>query len=384
MIERPGRRRRAWVRALGSALMIVGAARVAQAVDEAPGPAWLRDPLTRGPLAASLGLDPRHTWWGVDGTIPLNLGTPPVPTGATSQPVLGLGLSIAGQAGSGTRSVRYSALVDRARPSTGEWLGVSTGGGSQGLDTRLQFGTGLWRSLAPIEIEAGMVSSFVGYQRREASHWGFYRDSLHWRDTTTYQNVDRSGIWHTAHGAVRWRNGRMELTAIGGITVGQRIEPRRWAQAMLDIRASRRLKVMAAYGRRPAASMAFDRSAPPQAMLAFQVAPWASREPPSLAAVVPRAREWSTRPLGDRTVCSVRCPDATQVEITGDFTDWAPVALSPAGRGRWETTLAIAAGLHQVQIRLDGGEWQVPPGLPSTQHEFAGTVGVLLIDGARP
>jgi hypothetical protein len=35
------------------------------------------------------------------------------------------------------------------------------------------------------------------------------------------------------------------------------------------------------------------------------------------------------------------------------------------------------------QIRLDGGEWQVPPGLPSTQREFAGAAGVLLIEEAR-
>ena len=81
-------------------------------------------------------------------------------------------------------------------------------------------------------MEAGVVSSFVGYEDREASHWGFYRDSLHWRDTTTYQSVDRSGLWHTAQSALRWHYGRMELTAVGGVTVGEHIEPRRWAQAL--------------------------------------------------------------------------------------------------------------------------------------------------------
>src|SRR5512141_3334786 len=99
-------------------------------------------------------------------------------------------------------------------------------------------------------MEAGLVSSFVRYQDRQESHWGFYRDSLHWRDTTTYNNVDRSGLWHTAQSALRWRYGRMELTATGGVTVGWRIEPRRFAQAVLNLHASRRVTVMAAYGQR--------------------------------------------------------------------------------------------------------------------------------------
>ena len=80
------------------------------------------------------------------------------------------------------------------------------------------------------------------------------------------------------------------------------------------------------------------------------------------------------------TKITVRCSGVFSVELAGDFTDWAPVALTARGGDRWETTVTILPGLHQVQIRLDGGDWRVPPGLPSTQREFAGAAGVLLIE----
>jgi hypothetical protein len=31
-------------------------------------------------------------------------------------------------------------------------------------------------------------------------------------------------------------------------------------------------------------------------------------------------------------------------------------------------------------VRLDGGAWQVPPGLPRTNREFAGDAGVLVVN----
>jgi hypothetical protein len=402
MIVRGGVGRGSWVRALVSMAMIVAATPAFPAADETAGPAWLRAPLTRGPVAASFGLDvdrvatpsdsvragdaryTNHAWWGIDAAFPLNLRTSPRTADALGPPALGIGLSIAGRGGSDVRGLRYSALVDRRSERAGEWLGVSTGGGSHVLDTRLQLGTGLWRSIRHVETEVGVVSSFVEYEDRQVSHWGFKawrRGESSWVDSTTSQNVERMGVWHTAQSALRWHYGLMELTATGGVTVGRGIQPRRWAQAIMNVQASRRLKLMAAYGQRPAASIAFDPSARPQTMVGVQLAPWASREGSSPATTAPRAREWTTRRLSDgRTAVRVRCQDASRVEITGDFTDWAPVELTAMGGGRWETALTIPPGLHQVQIRLDGGEWLVPPGLPSTQREFAGAVGVLLLE----
>jgi hypothetical protein len=74
----------------------------------------------------------------------------------------------------------------------------------------------------------------------------------------------------------------------------------------------------------------------------------------------------------------VRAPRATRVEIAGDFTDWAPVALTSAGNGWWTVTLSIAPGTHQIDVRLDGTTWVVPPGLVPITDE-SGTVGLLIV-----
>lgn len=75
----------------------------------------------------------------------------------------------------------------------------------------------------------------------------------------------------------------------------------------------------------------------------------------------------------------VRADDASRVEIAGDFTDWRPVALARDADGWWTATLPIASGTHQVNLRLDGTAWVVPPGLVPMADEFAGSVGLLTV-----
>jgi hypothetical protein len=360
------------------ALALVLAALPAAAEDEAP--SSLRGPLTRGPVAGTLAFDDQHVWWGIDGTLPLgSIGLPHARVEPQLRPLLGLGLSVTGQASSDARPLRYTARLDRSGARTGGWLGVSAGG--EARDGRLNLGTGLWRVFAPIEVEAGLVSGVVQATQRQADSWGYAPDSLHWRDTTTFRDIDRSGLATTAQSAVRWHIGPVELAAVGGVTVNQRAAPQRWAQATLHVQASPRVLILAAIGQRPGPSLAFDPSARPRTMVGVQLAPWAPRDRADAPPVAPRLRTWTARSLGDgRTVVRVRCTNAGRVELAGDFTDWTPVALDAVYGGMWEAELPIAPGLHQVQIRLDGGAWQVPPGLPTAQGEFAGVAGVLLID----
>jgi hypothetical protein len=69
------------------------------------------------------------------------------------------------------------------------------------------------------------------------------------------------------------------------------------------------------------------------------------------------------------------------VEITGDFTNWVPVRLTPASgpAAAWSVTLPINTGKYQMNIRTDGGPWTVPPGLLSMLDEFGGSVGLLVV-----
>lgn len=69
-----------------------------------------------------------------------------------------------------------------------------------------------------------------------------------------------------------------------------------------------------------------------------------------------------------------------RVEIMGDFTLWEPIPLAPLGGGRWSTVLPISEGIHRMNLRVDGGEWRVPPGLPSSDDEFGGSAGLLVVE----
>jgi 1,4-alpha-glucan branching enzyme len=75
----------------------------------------------------------------------------------------------------------------------------------------------------------------------------------------------------------------------------------------------------------------------------------------------------------------VRAPGAGRVELVGDFTDWDPLALQRTRGDTWEITLPLASGTHRLNVRVDGGEWGVPPGISAAPDEFGGVVGLLLI-----
>jgi hypothetical protein len=72
---------------------------------------------------------------------------------------------------------------------------------------------------------------------------------------------------------------------------------------------------------------------------------------------------------------------AQSVEITGDFTNWVPVRLTPGSSPAesWSVTLPINSGKYEMNIRINGGPWTAPPGLLSMLDEFGGSVGLLVV-----
>ncbi|HEX9611688.1 MAG TPA: glycogen-binding domain-containing protein [Gemmatimonadales bacterium] len=75
----------------------------------------------------------------------------------------------------------------------------------------------------------------------------------------------------------------------------------------------------------------------------------------------------------------VHAPDVESVEVAGDFTDWQPVPLLPAGAGRWEVDLAIARGAHRINVRLNGGRWVVPVGATRAADDYGGEIGIFVV-----
>lgn len=83
---------------------------------------------------------------------------------------------------------------------------------------------------------------------------------------------------------------------------------------------------------------------------------------------------------GNSRTIRIDAPAARVVEVSGDFTQWQPIALTRAADGAWSVTLPIVSGTHQMNVRLDRGSWLVPPGLLATTDEFGGAVGILSIE----
>jgi 1,4-alpha-glucan branching enzyme len=75
----------------------------------------------------------------------------------------------------------------------------------------------------------------------------------------------------------------------------------------------------------------------------------------------------------------VRVARVEQVDVMGDFSDWAPLSMTRRGRDLWEIALPLTPGRHQINIRTDNGKWVAPPGLPKSTDNFSGEVGILIV-----
>ena len=81
---------------------------------------------------------------------------------------------------------------------------------------------------------------------------------------------------------------------------------------------------------------------------------------------------------GSRTLMiTVRA--TSTVEVMGDFTNWRPLALTRTADGRWAAQVGLGPGSHRINVRVDGGPWRVPPGLPAIPDDFGSLVGLLVV-----
>jgi len=83
---------------------------------------------------------------------------------------------------------------------------------------------------------------------------------------------------------------------------------------------------------------------------------------------------------GDLVTFKVLSPLARNVELAADFTGWDPLQMAPAGNGWWMVTHTLKPGKYQLNLRMNGGKWVVPPGLLGMLDEFGGSVGLLVVE----
>ena len=76
----------------------------------------------------------------------------------------------------------------------------------------------------------------------------------------------------------------------------------------------------------------------------------------------------------------VAAPAAHSVELTGDMTRWRVVAMTRDSDGRWSVALRLPPGVYNCNVRIDGGRWTPPPGLPTSRDDFRGEVGIMIVE----
>ena len=366
----------------------------AHAADTGPDPAApgaTRSLAARGPLALSAAAEPGSLHWAFETGVPLRLTRRDA--AGRLQPVTGpwrldafVNAVHDREDAATVAGLGYALRLEHARERNAVWLGLSRGGSRADGDpeARLRLGAGVARAFSGVHAEVEWVASSVLFRDERSRTYAYaLQDSAGtWvpRDTSVIEPSNHGALWNTAQGTLRWRAGRLSLATVGGLSMGEGVSARRWAQGVVEWQLTRRVLLLGSLGERPAPSLAFHTEAHPRSMIGIQFAPWSTKGWAMNSSLVPCAQAWKTQ-FGppDRLIVRVHLRDVSNAEIAGDFTDWKPVALERLHGGWWYTVLRVPPGIHRVQLRLDGGAWQSPPGLPRADDGPGGPSGTLVV-----
>jgi len=199
-------------------------------------------------------------------------------------------------------------------------------------------------------------------------------------DTSVFAPSSSNSVRTYLHASVglAWRYG--PLAARGRVirrTQVLQAEGMGW-EAAIAVDAMPGLRIHAALGQAPLASgmfLPYRR----QVALGFELLQKLGNRGNEFDEGLPSGMAFDVTSLADGTVISVSHPTATLIEVNGDFTDWRPRALIRIAPGRFQTRVVIPVGVHHLNVRYDGGPWQVPPGLASSDDGFGGRTGILIV-----
>jgi hypothetical protein len=262
-----------------------------------------------------------------------------------------------------TRALHEAALAARAsygRGPVGAWAGVSVAG-VRGAAAGPALGggqVGAWLQRGSLVVSASLDGERFGGS-----------------------TVAPAGGTLDAEASARWLRGAAALQ----VAVGRRLRSALdrgavWGRAEGTLQLSRQVALMAAAGVTPA-DQARGTPRTPHAFLGFRLAGVGAMRPALARGVRPVPSSFDLIPEGPkRQQIRLRVPGARSVEVAGDFTGWRAVSLTPVSQDEWEVTLAIPAGVQRINVRVDGGAWQAPPGIDTVADEFDGRVGLLVIE----
>jgi hypothetical protein len=256
--------------------------------------------------------------------------------------------------------------VHRISGQSGIWLGGSAGRTSYGAGSRgvIAAEGGGWARIRDVSLTAAISATGVG-DTTWADLEGFGRWS--WRALTVDANggfrAFSQGAGSGAYGELTGTyavNDRLALVLGGG---RYPVDPVRGSIAGRYATAALRVRLTG------------DAEAP-AARLARAAADPVMAENGNLRArfdLVPVRGAVTTYEL------VIRAPFAERVEIMASFTDWEPQLLQRAADGTWRLRWNLPAGVHRLNVRLDGGDWVAPAGTTPMPDDFGGQVGVFVI-----
>jgi len=185
-------------------------------------------------------------------------------------------------------------------------------------------------------------------------------------------------------GALHWEHGFFEISAQTGYRFGNAYDvsadSRRWAAASGTLWVTNQVAAVVGGGRVPANP---SRGLPARNYMNFGMMLAYAPVPRNAVPVAPRlatVRGFEVRPSSPGMErITIRVGGVESVELMGDFSDWGTLQMIRRGRDLWELVLPLQRGTHQINIRLDGGPWLPPPGMPIMKDGFSGEVGVLVL-----
>lgn len=204
-------------------------------------------------------------------------------------------------------------------------------------------------------------------------------------ETATGGACERQSRFSDLEGTLRWEWGALELSAQTGYRFGDSYDvtsdSRRWSSASATVWLNDRVAIIGGGGRQPALPL---RGLPSRSfgMAGLELAYW----PISKGAVpvsLPHAalvKSFELRPgaTGTQKIV-IRVGGVETVDVMGDFSDWSPLTLVRRGRDLWELSVPLSPGMHRINVRVDGGPWMAPPGIPVMHGSYTGEVGLIYV-----
>jgi hypothetical protein len=264
--------------------------------------------------------------------------------------------------------------------NAGVWLGAATEAG--GMDAAIPLlGIGGWVRDDRMTVFWDVVQT-IGAIPRDGGTTAAAPESLRIdpRLEAAQRSYDQITLT-TARTTLRFEDDRVEFESSAGITFSPFMGPRTWAHLSTALRLTHGIALFGTAGNRLSELYAVEPADTRRATVGLRLTE-ARRytEPPTLAARV-QVLSWRLRRLAaGRYGLEVRAPGARVIEVMGTMTGWETIRLERGGGERWATTLLMQPGVHQLNVRADGGEWLPPPGTPTTVDGFGGTVGVVVVE----